>query len=197
MMTKRFLTKLPLATFREMWYSPPFLGHHAGVSAPALFQPLSLDCGLGGKQKSHRVYSLSQVPGASEFVSYFWHFYSSPRSCCHLTALHVSQSEGLTRFFKWFHHCVAGRGKQLKWREINFFFCSRSKHSTQIDPSTSSYSEIIYHPLLWGVVNSCLLLFWGRRLPVSCRGVAVVVHEGLFLSSARKKVKGMYGHGNW
>lgn len=121
MMTKRFLTKLPLATFRAMWYSPPFLGHHAGVSAPALFQPQSLDCGLGGKQKSHRVYSLSQVPGASEFVSYFWHFYSSPRSCCHLTALHVSQSEGLTRFFKWFHHCVAGRGKQLKWREINSF----------------------------------------------------------------------------
>lgn len=136
-------------------YDIPLLFWDMGVSTPALLQPLCLDCELGGKQKSHRVYSLSQVHGPGELASCSWHIHSSLHSCCHLTDLHISQSEELTRLPKWSHHCVAGRGKQLKWRELRNI-CPRSKHSPQIDPSTSSCSEITYHPLLWGAGQSCL-----------------------------------------
>lgn len=93
------------------------------------------------------------------------------------------------------HHWVAG--KQLKWGELKMF-CSRSKHSPQIDPNTSSYSEITYHPLHWGAGQQLLLfLLWGRRPPVSCRGVAVVVCKGPSWSAGRKKGTDRYGHGDW
>lgn len=167
-----------------------------GASILALLQPLSLDCGLGGKQKSHRLYSLSQVQAAGEFASYFWHIYSSPHSCCHLTALHISQSEGLTRLPKW--------SLTIVWlEEENSSNEGNEKFSTldqNILPKLIQHFSTLWNGLwtstLWSWQQLLMLLLWGKRLPVSCRG-AVALCQGLFWTAGRKNGEGRYGHGDW